>query len=334
MKIHLYIGMIGWMMFCITGCSEKEVLLPHDGYIYFNTEVSSRGELITNMQEKSFGVTAYQYTGEWNTVKVQAVPNVFEDHGQEVYWTTDNNGNSFHTYDNLKPWDATSKYTFFGYYPYDRVSISERETEGVPYIDYTLPDNVSDMADVMTASLFDTDNSNSNAVGLTFKHRLVAMDIQARNFLDEGTDVTINSLSITFDNLQYNQVRLPLDASLEITSTIVNGWNGRPTYSILSSPVTIESTNTTSGTNAATSLSANSSLIFIPQTENLRGTINLKYQIDGGDEISFAPSFDTGKSMLAGRKFYLLINFSKTSVSIAIVDSGEWSDNNIEIEFE
>lgn len=334
MTNRLYIGIITLSLFLLTGCSQKEDLLHHDEYIYFNTEVSSRGELMIDMHGKSFGVTAYQYTNDWNTVKVQAVPNVFDDHGQEVYWTTDNNGNSFHTYNNLKPWDATSKYTFFGYFPYDKVSISDKETEGVPYIDYTLPDNVSDMADVMTASLFDTDNSNSNAVGLTFKHRLVAMDIQARNFLEEGTDVMINSLSITFENLQYNQVRLPLDASLDITSTIVNGWNGKPTYSILSSPVTIEPTNTTSGTNAATSLSANSSLIFIPQTENLRGTVNLKYQIDGGNEISFAPSFDTGKSMLAGRKFYLLINFSKTSVSIAIVDSGEWSDNNIEIEFE
>ena len=125
-----------------------------------------------------------------------------------------------------------------------------------------------------------------------------------------------------------------MDASLAITPAVENGWDGKPTYSILSSPVTIEPTNMASGSSAATSLSSNSSLIFIPQAANLKGKINITYQINGGNETTIYPEFDTGKSMLAGRKFYLLINFSKTSVSIAIVDSGEWSDENIEIEFE
>ena len=336
MKNSLYIGMITCILVLVTGCSEKEVLIPVNDYIYFNTEVSSRGELMTSMEGKTFGVTAYKYSNtiDWETVEAKATSNVFDDHGLNVFWTEDENGNGYHTYNNPISWDAASKYTFFGYYPYDRVSISERGIEGVPYIDYSLPRNVENMADVMTASLFNTNNSASNAVGLTFKHRLVAMDIQARNFLDEGIDVTINSLSVSFDNLQYNKVRLPLDASLAITPAVENGWDGKPTYSILSSPVTIEPTNMASGTSAATSLSSNSSLIFIPQATNLKGKINITYQINGGNETTIHPEFDTGKSMLAGRKFYLLINFSKTSVSIAIVDSGEWSDENIEIEFE
>lgn len=338
MRRSIYIGLMSCLLVIIGGCGGTEESLipvvPSDGYIYFNTEVSSRGELVADMEGKTFGVTGFNYVGDWNTVKVQAVPNVFKNHGQEIVWEVDEKQNGYHTYADLIPWDATRKYSFFGYYPFDKVTLSGKEVEGVPYIDYTLPDKVADMADVMTASLYDTDNSASNAVGLTFKHRLVAMDVQARNFLDEGTDVTINSLSITFENLQYNTVRLPLDASLEITPGKVNDWNEQPTYSILSSSVTIEPTNTTSGTNAATSLSDNSSLVFIPQTENLKGTITMKYKIDGSDEKTITPAFDTGKSMLAGRKFYLLINFSQTSVSIAIVDSGEWSDENIEIEFE
>ena len=355
MKKYLYIGVLDCILACMVGCSHTEDVwstkLPSEGYIYFNTEVDSRGTLVTSMQNEDFGVVGFCYTGDWNTVKVQAVPNVFENHGQEVTWETDDKGNGYHSYTPYAEWDATKKYTFFGYYPFG-MQLSDKDTEGVPYIDYTLPESVSDMKDVMTASLYDTDNSASNAVGLTFKHRLVAMDVQARNFHEEGIRVKVKSLAVSFDNLLYNQVRVPLDASLDITSGVVNGWNKKPNYSIVSSSVIVEPTGSSS---AAVSLLDNSSLIFIPQDKDnnghyLKGSVKLDYSfvdendnlitvtnsqgqsITGEDNVNL--SFETGKSMLAGRRYYLLLNFSKTSVSIAIVDSGEWTDEKVEIEFE
>ena len=45
-------------------------------------------------------------------------------------------------------------------------------------------------------------------------------------------------------------------------------------------------------------------------------------------------NFDIGKNIVAGRKYALLMNFSRTSVTIAIVESGEWTDQDIDIEFE
>ena len=169
-----------WMM----GCSQEDGLSSmedvKEGYIYFNSEIDSRANLVTDMAEKPFSVTAFNYTGDWNTVKVKAAPNVF--HNQLIKWEENK-----HTYDTdattdgnqLKKWEGGKKYTFFAHYPHvsenSNVSISGSTTEGVPYITYTLQPNK--MVDVMTASLFDTDNTATNAVGLTFKHRLVAMDI-------------------------------------------------------------------------------------------------------------------------------------------------------------
>ena len=333
------------MLCCMLGCDEVEVieqpLQSQQGYIYFNTEVSTRGELVEELNEKSFGITAYNYTGEWSFVKVQANPNVFQSHGQEVTWD-----GGMHTYTPLVPWDASKKYAFFGYYPHgnSNVILSDKNVEGTPYIDFTLPNTLNAMVDVMTASLMDTDNSSSNAVGLTFKHRLTAMDVQARNFHEQGYSIRIKSLTMRFDSLLYNKVRLPLDDALEITRSSTNNWTKIQTYQLVSNsnPITIEPAGTTTGSAPAISITNNSSLIFIPQEADatgkfLRGNVSMTYDVIEGNRTNtktFTTNFDVGKSLLAGRKYYFLINFSTTSVSIAIVDSGEWTDKNIEIEFE
>ena len=327
------------------GCDKVEVMEQpiqlQQGYICFNTEVSTRGELVEYLSGKSFGITAYNYTGEWSFVKVQANPNVFQSHGQEVTWD-----GGMHTYTPLVPWDASKKYAFFGYYPYgnSNVVLSDKDIEGTPYIDFTLPHTLNEMVDVMTASLIDTDNSSSNAVGLTFKHRLTAMDVQAQNFHEQGYTIRINSMSMRFDNLLYNKVRLPLDDALDITRSATNNWTKIQSYQLVSdsNPITIEPAGTITGSTPTVSVTNNSSLIFIPQEVDargnfLRGNVSITYDEIEGNMINsktFTTDFDLGKSLLAGRKYYFLINFSTTSVSIAIVDSGEWTDKNIEIEFE
>ena len=352
---HIYNIGIGILTILIASCQHsEEPYVPTEGYIYFNTEVASRGELVTEMIGKDFGVMGYEYNGDWNTVKVQAKPNLF--HAQTISW---NETDKIHTYSPLKPWEAGKKYTFYGYYPTVGVTISGNSIEGVPYLTYTLPNSPADMKDIMTATLYDTDNSASNSVGLTFQHRLVAMNVQARNFNTphNGKDVYVklSNVSITYTNLKYNQVTLPMDATLPMNR--VEASNKSKTYSILGNQsVLIPPTDTSTGETTAIDISnlenqTPTTLILIPQegtdeaNDYLKGTISFTFDyVDNtGKTIIINDAakvgqrnlnFDIGKNIVAGRKYALLMNFSRTSVTIAIVESGEWTDQDIDIEFE
>ena len=347
--------MMAWM---ITGCQQDETVEPSfdsiEDYIFFNTEVTSRGELVTEMNGLDFGVMGYEYSGDWNTVKVQAIPNLF--YAQSITW---NPTSEVHEYTPLKIWRPGNKYTFFGYYPTTGVELSEEDIEGVPYLTYTLPETPVDMKDVMTAVVYDTDNSASNSVGLTFQHRLVATNVQARNFNipHDGKEVYIKltDVRITYTNLKYNKVTLPLDASLPITREKVG--TVKQDYTILTNAdLLIPPTDTSTGETTAVEVSAGqeppTTLILIPQegtdeaNDYLKGTVTFTFDYaDAGgntitiDDVAEQPgtrtlNFDLGKSIVAGRKYALLMNFSRTSVTIAIVESGEWTDQDVEIEFE
>ena len=346
------------MAFVVTSCQQDETveppLDPTEDYIFFNTEVASRGELVTEMTGRNFGVMGYEYTGDWNTVKVQAKPNLFN--AQTIEW---NEESGVHQYTPpLKTWKPGYKYTFFGYYP-EGLTVSGSEVEGVPYLTYTLPDTPADMKDVMTTVVYDTDNSASNSVGLTFQHRLVAMNVQARNFNTpyNGNPVYIKltDVSITYTNLKYDKVTLPMDASLPVART--EATNQTKAYTILQNGnLLISPTDTNTGETTSVEVSAGqeppTTLILIPQegtdeaNDYLKGTVTFTfYYVDAnGNKITIADvaeqpgirtlPFDLGKSIVAGRKYALLMNFSRTSVTIAIVESGEWTDKDIDIEFE
>ena len=362
-----------WMV----GCTQDEVFeqpdVPADGYIYFNTETDSRAELVTDMENKQFAVTAFNYTSDWNTAKAKAIPNVF--HNQLVKWEENK-----HTYDTdnatsgnqLKAWEGGKRYAFFAHYPHqsqdENIAISSAMTENTPYITYTLaPDN---MVDVMTASLFDTDNTASNAVGLTFKHRLVAMDIHARNLIDpvviNQTEtpvfIKLKSLTMKFTNQKYNQAKIWLDESLGIESLWASDdWNSTQSYSIIPNEkeITLEPMGDASDEDASINVTDNfgSTLIFLPQegtnaSDCLQGQVSFTYVYVKADGSSFRNdelkdeqgqkiepqttpvNFTTGKEMVAGRKYAFQMNFSRTMVTIGIVEQGEWTDKNIDIEFE
>lgn len=349
---HIGIGLLAMLA---TSCqNSEELLIPTEGYISFNSEVASRGELVTEMTGKDFGVMGYEYNGDWNTVKVQATPDLF--YAQTIGW---DNVNELHTYAPLKPWIPGKRYTFFGYYPTTGVELSGEDVEGVPYLTYTLPDTPADMKDVMTTVVYDTDNSASNSVGLTFQHRLVAMNVQARNFNTpyNGNPVYIKltDVSITYTNLKYDKVTLPMDASLPVART--EATEKTKEYTILDTGnLLIPPTDTSTGETTSVEVSAGqeppTTLILIPQEgtdesdDYLKGTVTFTFDyVDAnGNKITIADvaeqpgirtlPFDLGKSIVAGRKYALLMNFSRTSVTIAIVESGEWTDKDIDIEFE
>lgn len=355
------------------GCDKQmeeipEVILPTDGYIHFNTEVASRGALVTDMKKQDFVVTAYNYANNvfWSTVELQAKPNVF--YNQSVTW----NG-AVHTYDafpdddenSLKTWEAGKRYAFFAHYPVDQsITLSNGTYEGTPYITYTLPstEDATLLKDVMTAHLLDTDNSTSNEVGLTFKHRLVAMDVQARNFndaLDNGTEVyiKISSMKIKISNLAYNQIEIPLDASMEVTRKALDGWGKTAEYNIipLGGAVVVAPSGSSSGEETSTGVSDafDTNIIIIPQeavegadgvVTGLKGKLEVEYQYvdSNGNTLTIEDKtggsqsidFDTKKDLKAGRKYYLQMTFSRSAITIAIIESGAWEDKDVEIEFE
>ena len=356
------------------GCDKQmeeipEVILPTDGYIHFNTEVASRGALVTDMKGQNFVVTAYNYKNNviWSTVELQAKPNVF--YNQSVKW----NG-AVHTYDafpddvenSLKTWEAGKRYAFFAHYPVDpsSITLSDSTYEGTPYITYTLPstENATELKDVMTAHLLDTDNSTSNEVGLTFKHRLAALDVQARNFndpLDNETEVyiRIDSMKIKISNLAYNQIEIPLDASMEVTRKALGDWRKTAEYNIIpsDSSVVVAPSGSSSGeeTSIGVSDAFDTNIIIIPQeavkgangeVTGLKGMLELTYEyvdsngdgltIEGNPGGSQSIEFDTKKDLKAGRKYYLQMTFSRSAITIAIIESGAWEDKDVEIEFE
>ena len=104
--------------------TEVDVEIPKYGYIFFNTEKSTRAELLKGKLEKDFSVLGYKYpaVNDWNTVKVQAKQSthgVFRPNGNTATATAQEvtYADGAHSYDNLQPWDVKSKYAFFAWYP-------------------------------------------------------------------------------------------------------------------------------------------------------------------------------------------------------------------------
>lgn len=364
---------IGFVMCFATACTrqdfvEEGIEIPIDGYIYFNTDVASRGTLVTSLEKSEFGVYAYNYVKDgktyWNSVKAMAKPNVF--YKEQIKW----NEAGYHDYENKKAWAADSLYTFFGYYPNDSIYIKHESNdhEGDPYLTYNLPDSVTEMVDVMTASLYDTDNSQSNQVGLNFKHRLVAMDVQARNFNepynDEDVYVKVTSLKMKFNNMKHKGARLMMDASLKKDSLFLSDtttW--KPQYTLVggSNSVSVPPSGASTGDGEATRLTGidtnpNTTLMFLPQDGEsidedekiyLNGWITFTYRFVkkdgtpltiqvGNENISTVTQtlpFTTGKNMVAGRKYNFRMTFSRTIITIAVIESGEWTDKDVDIEF-
>lgn len=341
---------------------ENEVQLPLYGYIHFDTQAPTRGTLVEDMK-RNFGVMGYSWeyndaNDVWNTVKVQAKPNVF--HAQKVTYNAES---TLHTYDArpsgyptaLVPWKVGSKYTFFGYYPHESesngISVSDKTTEGTPYLTYTLPTNPAYMQDVMTASVYNTDYRSSREVALTFKHRLAAVDVQIINqnaeFNGKAVYVKLTDLKLNFTNLKYNKAKVWMDESMGMDRT--EAANKKVSYSMTTTPLTVDPSDVASGT--INMVSSGSPLILIPQevdgtTQSLRCSVefNLAYVDGKGDPITLTdPGVKTGPhshdivfdgDLVAGRKHVIQLVFTRDAVSVQIIPPSEWTDNNVDIEFE
>lgn len=331
---------------------ENEVQLPLYGYIHFDTQAPTRAGLVEDMK-RNFGVMGYSWeyndaNDVWNTVKVQAKPNEF--HAKMVTYS-----DGLHSYTPLVPWKVASKYTFFGYYPHESesggsVAVSGDNVEGTPYLTYTLPTAPAQMQDVMTASVYNTDYRSSREVALTFKHRLAAVDVQMINlnakFRDEDVHVKLTDLKLNFTNLKYNKAKVWMDESIGMDRT--EAVNKEASYT-MSSSLTIAPSDITTGTTIMES--TGSPLILIPQevdgtTGALKGTVtfNLSYVDGNGDAITLTDAeVKTGPhshdivfdgDLVAGRKHVIQLAFTRDAVTVQIIPPSEWTENDVDIEFE
>lgn len=330
---------------------ENEVQLPLYGYIHFDTQAPTRAGLVEDMK-RNFGVMGYSWeyndaNDVWNTVKVQAKPN-------EFYATMVKYSDGLHSYSPLVPWKVGNHYTFFGYYPHESesegsVTVSANDVEGTPYLTYTLPADPADMQDVMTASVYNTDYRSAREVALTFKHRLAAVDVQIINlnakFGDKDVHVKLTDLKLNFTNLKYNKAKVWMDESMGMDRTVAN----KEASYTMSSSLTIAPSDITTGTTIMES--TGSPLILIPQevdgtTGALKGTVtfNLSYVDGNGDAITLTDAeVKTGPhshdivfdgDLVAGRKHVIQLAFTRDAVTVQIIPPSEWTENDVDIEFE
>ena len=231
----------------LCGCNNEGVLGNDDGtidiptgngYIYFDTEVLSRGALVTdNYLMANFGVFGYEYAGTWDAAVVMAKPEVFDEVPEMVEYNKDNGLYSYaETEDGLKTWSGKN-YAFFGFYPfykddYSVVAPSDANTEGEPYVTFKLPsrDDVTKHVDLMTANLIGTNGASSKNVVLNMRHRLAAIDVGARNYYEyayeqdgniyiDPVTIEVKSLKIDVGNLVYDSGVLYLNYS--------KGWKSK-----------------------------------------------------------------------------------------------------------
>jgi len=315
------------------GCSSEadERLHPGNDYILFASGVSSKGVLVSDLKNQTFGVLGYSYTGAWSTVQAQAVPDVF--YNQAVACDAD----GICSYTPLKQWDYNASYAFFAYYPHGNssISLSGETMENTPYLIYTLPlasgrsYSPTVLTDVMTAVEVDRNNRQSNEVQFVFKHRLFCLDFEVLNWND--TDETIRDLSVTIDTLRYAVDTLSLDHRLpdrpggRLMNNVTFQLAGNSGISIPS----------TGRNGEPLSLSGEEGhLLLIPQTR-MSGTLSFERKKQEGDGYeTMNVRFSSEKEFRAGNRYVFQINFSNTAITIAVIEAEEWRDNDTYIEFE
>lgn len=340
MKKYLYISLCASLFLCScekspvaddSGNAGTEIVLPSGEYIQFNTEALTRGTLINGgTLQENFDVLGYKFASSWEAFKAQAKPNVFGrtvgsttyDHVETIEYDA---AGGYHSYPDPVEWTGNN-YAFFAYYPCaaDRITVSEGNFEGTPYIDYTL--NIADVAnhkDVMTACVKGTHKQASkHGVNLSMQHRLVALDFIGYSYvdakavnalnqghegwtdIDEGTpvEIVIDKLDITLSGIAYDKVRLSLDKEEDIDNAtdgiqsmvpgVIEGHQTTRTFTYVQDedPLSFRDGVTTFLSSNLNGDTANGCpMILIPQDTELTCTVDITYRIKAGDVISNVP---------------------------------------------
>lgn len=370
-----------------------------DADIDSNTD-DTRGALVEGtIMQSNFQVLGYQYAGLWSAEQIFAMPNVFDATPQLVEYKDglfeyksrkiDENGVPTNEWDYLpKVWTGNN-YSFFAYYPTEHSNIKLFDDgnikQGTPYIQFELPisSDPTDLIDVMTASYVDTGVASSSSVALKFHHRLSAVDIGARNYYkynhdqnsttpDKLVTIEITSLSLDLTNIAHSSAKIYLDERIatvpankstreSISYVMVGGAAWAPnTYDVepnTASDRAIRLITTQEGKNA-------SSILLIPQTELLHGSVSLTYRKKFTDDdgtimyqkinvdnqgntyytwtplptdvnahqfYEFKPTLPVNfsKQLTEGSRYYIELTFTSDAISINIIAADEWdADRN------
>ena len=245
-------------------------------------------------------------------------------------------GTSFQ-YDNLIFWQAASAaHNFYAFYPYSLYGSVTSAT--APYITYTQPTaNDATMVDLMTAY---TSTAKCNLVELTFNHRLWALDVVITNGQTEGIDpddqvtnaptLTIKSVSVTVENFPTGaQIYLNKDHS---PGLVLNTATNKYTYTI--NP---KATNGDVLANSGETATATyGSLLFLPITA---GTFKYSLEITYLDSRGVESTFSTGtaktinKAFEAGKRYKFTVNKTNDTFVIGTLTPTDWTDQDVNHEF-
>lgn len=332
------------------GCGREDVQdISPASYIFFDSQVETRAELLSDMEGKDFGVMGFEYKGIWSIVSGgQVKPDLFCE--QLVEWTT-----SAHEYSPMKQWNGDGwKYTFFAYYPYG-LETSGSDVDGEPYISYTF--NSGDMIDLMTSyKVEDVDNTYSNSVGFTMKHRLAALDIYVSNYMADSKNDAVKMVisNLLFKPLlKHDSITLWMDPKYKTSSSLPYGVKERSNTSVIPE---FEIPDIMIGPESSVNITdeQSSTMIVIPQDGGLTGTISFDFSfIDastgspvevymmgtGGQQLVSGGSvenmaFSINKDIEEGQRYYLHIIFINGLVTLEASSSTIWEDKDIEIEIE
>lgn len=179
----------------LRGDSDADTLFIHSSVVdgiacgATDSNTSTRGAVATEMYD-TFGVLGYLYAGSWSGVS--CMPDFMYDvavrHTSDV-WTPD--GTYF--------WPGDSrKLRFFAYAPYrgSGIVLSGKSVAGAPTFTYTVPANVADQKDILTASSDEFEGNRESAAPLAFSHALTAVRFTVGDDMMAGriTKVTLKNV--------------------------------------------------------------------------------------------------------------------------------------------
>ena len=213
--------------------------------------------------DKSFNIIADQYDGisSYTTLidkeSVTYTNNIWKT-SNDYYWSG----------------IANKTISFYAYYPSNISNVSH--TAGFsPTLSYTVPDNVSDQIDIMTATNNNVSGNTNSSTPLTFNHIFAAIQFSVgSNGFGSGT---ISSISIG-------------SVANSGTYTFGGGWSnvtGSKTF-------TISQSKSIAGTSGEDIYSGNYTLMMIPQAFN-NITITVTYSNGGTLTKTISGKWDAGK---------------------------------------
>ena len=342
--------------------TQEDVHIEYtDSYIIFDPGITTRGALNQNLYlDADFNVLGYQYPGSWEYAYSTLLPNVFDDVPQTVNY---NAQGGYYSYgDELKKWTGNT-YSFFGYHPINNANIvlfdDGTTKRGVPYITYSLPESNDprDLIDIMTGKYIDTGIyvSTDNTVRLEMRHRLSGIELCATNKFKSDHDSNPSTpevevtLEITDLTVTLSDVFTSAKIYMDNTTPTVGSSTGSRSYKIVGADdwgnKTVEllpnNDQNTSSTDITTRAAGKeTTLLLIPQTAKLRGTIDMSYRKNYqgqylGEVVTEQKDIVFDVSLVEGTIYNLELYFTSEAVSIRVNNTYSWDlDKNVYHEFE